>query len=61
MPGHHDYRKLEIEVQSGSEERITDEEQWTRQHCQWNESEVETGFPSTSRAAEESPKADHDW
>ena len=50
-----------LEVQDGSEERITDEKKWTRQHCRWSESEEETGIPSTYRAAEESPEEYHDW
>ena len=52
-------RQVALEVQSGSEERIADEEQWTRQHCRWSESE-ETGIPSTSRATEESEEEEHD-
>ena len=28
-------RQVGLEVASGSEERITDEEPWIRQHCQW--------------------------
>ena len=29
-------RQVGLEVESGSEERITDEEPWTRQHCRWS-------------------------
>ena len=54
-------RQVGLEVQDGSEERIADEEQWTRQHCWWSESDEETGVPSTSHAAEDSEEEEHDW
>ena len=54
-------RQVGLEVQSGSEERITDEEPWIRQHCQWSESEEDTRVPSSSHAAEESEEEEHDW
>ena len=32
-------------VNSVSEERITDEEEWVQQHCQWTDSDTEQ-FPT---------------
>ena len=54
-------RQVGLEVQDGSEERITDEQQWTGQHCRWSESEEESGVPSSSRAVEETKEEEHDW
>ena len=54
-------RQVGLEVESGSEERITDEEPWIRQNCWWSDSEEDTGVRSSSRAAEESGEEEHDW
>ena len=54
-------RQVGLEVASCSEERITDEEPWTRQHCQWSESEEDIGVRTSSRVAEESEEEEHDW
>lgn len=39
MPGHHDYRKLEIEVQSVSEKKMTSEDRWIGQINKWTDSD----------------------
>ena len=55
-------RQVGLEVESGSEERIIDEEPWITQHCRWSESEEDTGVRSSSRAAEEcEEEEEHDW
>ena len=38
-------RQLGATVNSGSEERITDEEEWVQQHCPWTDSDAEQ-FPT---------------
>lgn len=47
-------RHLVLEVASGSEESITDEESWISQHCEWSDLEVERQH----KAAEESDEHD---
>lgn len=53
-------RQVGLQVESGSDERITDEEPWTNQQCRWSESEEDTGVRFLSRAIVESEEEEHD-
>ena len=49
-------RQLGVEVASGSEDRITDEEEWTTQHCHWTDSDVDQ---TTTAAVADEDASDH--
>ena len=43
---------LGVTVASGSEGRITDEEEWVQQHCPWTDSDTEQ-FPTNAGSADD--------
>ena len=51
-------RQLGLEVASGLEEKITDEETWTSQHCRWSDSEVDQ---ARTAAADEDSSEHGEW
>ena len=54
-------RKMELDVQSGSEKKITDEEDWISTNCKWTDSDDSTGATSVRRAsAHRAARADVD-
>ena len=44
-------RKMELDVQSGSEKKTTDEEDWVSKDCKWTDSDDSTGATSVHRAS----------
>ena len=45
-------RHLGLTVNSGCEGRITDEEEWVQQHCQWTDTDAEQ-FPTEDGNADD--------
>ena len=53
-------RALGQEITSGSEERVTDEEEWISQHCKWSDSEVEHHDAAAEESEEHEDSDEHE-
>ena len=53
-------RALGQEITSGSEEHVTDEEEWISQHCKWSDSEVERPDAAAEESEEHEGSDEHE-